>query len=198
MNEPAVSLFLELLRSAIWNRPADEKLFRHVDSSVWEEVISLAESQKVNALLYDGIMTLPATLRPGKKEVYTLFLQAEAIEELNKKQNEELRVLSSEYGRMDCLFVLLKGQANAVLYPRPEHRSPGDIDLFLYRKGDYEKANEWAKRKGCRMDAENIHHQSYEINGIHVENHKNTCYFGIRKYDRLLEEKMQEIIRITR
>lgn len=195
MNEPVVSLFLELLRSAIWNRAADEDLFRHVGSTVWEEVISLAESQRVNALLYDGIMTLPTALRPGKKEVYTLFLQAEAIEKLNKGLNDELGNLAMEYGKIGCPFVLLKGQVNAILYPRPEHRAPGDIDLFLYRKGDYEKANEWAKKKGCRIDAENIHHQSYEINGIHVENHKNICYFGIRKYDGLLEEKVQEIIR---
>ncbi|HBU46476.1 MAG TPA: hypothetical protein DEB36_12040, partial [Porphyromonadaceae bacterium] len=150
MNEPVVSLFLELLRSAIWNRAADEDLFRHVGSTVWEEVISLAESQRVSALLYDGIMTLPTALRPGKKEVYTLFLQAEAIEKLNKGLNDELGNLAMEYGKIGCPFVLLKGQANAILYPRPEHRAPGDIDLFLYRKGDYEKANEWAKKKGCR------------------------------------------------
>lgn len=195
MNEPAVSLFLELLRSAIWNRPADENLFRQVDTSVWKEVIGLAESQRVSALLYDGIMTLPAAFRPEKKVLYTLFLQAEAIEKLNKGLNDELGNLVLEYGKIGCPFVLLKGQANAILYPKPEHRAPGDIDLFLYRKGDYEKANEWARKRGCKMDAEIIHHQSYEINGIHVENHKNICYFGIRKYDVLLEEKMQEIIR---
>ena len=198
MNEAAVSLFLELLRSAIWDRPADENLFRQVTPSLWKEAISLAESQRVSALFYDGVMTLPAALRPEKKELYSLFLQAEAIGKRNKRMNEELGNLTLEYGKMDCPFVLLKGQANAILYPKPEHRAPGDIDLFLYRKGDYEKANEWAKKKGCRMDAENIHHQSYEINGVHVENHKNICYFGIRRYDGLLEEKMREIIRNRR
>lgn len=150
MNEPAVSLFLELLRSAIWNRPADENLFRQVTPSLWKEAIGLAESQRVNALFYDGVMTLPAALRPEKKELYSLFLQAEATEKQNKGLNDELANLALEYGRMGCPFVLLKGQGNAILYPKPEHRAPGDIDLFLYRKGDYEKANEWAKKKGMQ------------------------------------------------
>ncbi|OJV36373.1 MAG: hypothetical protein BGO33_03285 [Bacteroidia bacterium 43-41] len=198
MNDRAVSLFLELLRSAIWNRPADESLFQCIGLSVWEDVINLAESQKVNALLYDGVMTLPGVLHPEKKVLYKLFLQAGAIEKLNERLNDELRNLTSEYGKMNCPFILLKGQANATLYPKPEHRAPGDIDLFLYRKGDYGKANEWAREKGYKMDAENIHHQSFEINGTHVENHKNISYFGIKKYDNLLEREIQEIIRNQR
>lgn len=195
MNEQAVSLFLELLRSAIWNKPADEKLFQNIDSSVWLEIINLAESQKVNALLYDGIMTLPVLLRPEKKILYKLFLQTEAIEKLNEELNNELKNLTSEYEKIDCPFVLLKGQGNATLYPKPKHRTPGDIDVYFYRKGDYEKANGWARKMNCKMDAENIHHQSFEYNEIHIENHKNICYFGVKKYDDLLEKRVQEIIR---
>jgi hypothetical protein len=198
MNEQALSLFLELLRSAIWNKPAVEELFQGAGSSVWEELFNLANSQGVIALLYDGIMTLPAACRPEKKLLYKLFLKTEAIERLNRKLNEELKHLAAAYDRMGCSFVLLKGQGNATLYPRPEHRSPGDIDLFLYRKEDYWRANEWARRKGYKMDAENIHHRSFDINGVHVENHKKISYFGIRRYDRLLESEIGEIIRNNR
>lgn len=195
MNKKGTSLFLELVRAAIWNKSADEKLFQDLDSSIWTEIIGFAESQKVNALLYDGIMTLPAPLRPEKKILYKLFLQTEAIEQSNKKLNNELKYLSTEYGKIGCPFVLLKGQGNAALYPNPTHRSPGDIDLYLYKKGDYEKANEWAKDKELKMDAEYIHHHAFELNGVIIENHKVISYFGIKKYDLLLEEKIQEIIR---
>lgn len=194
MNEQAVSLFLELLRSAVWNKSADENLFQHMDSSVWGEIINFGESQKVNALLYDGIMTLPAELRPERKILYKLFLQTESIEKSNEHINNTLKSLSAEYEKLNCPFVLLKGQGNAILYPKSEHRTPGDIDVYFYQKGDYEKANEWARKQGFKMDAENIHHQSFEYNEIHIENHKVIAYFGIKKYDILLEKEIQKLI----
>ncbi|MDO5664998.1 MAG: nucleotidyltransferase family protein [Bacteroidia bacterium] len=190
----AHSLFLELLTAAIWNRPANSERFQHIDTAVWEKIIELSIAQKVNALIYDGVMSLPQAFHPEKKIIYKLHLQAETIEASNRSINNVLKKLSAEYKQLACPFVLLKGQANAMLYPNPLHRTPGDIDVYLYQKGDYEKTNNWAREQGFKMDAENIHHQSFEYEGIHIENHKNITYFGIVKYDRLLEKKIQEII----
>lgn len=195
MNEQGSSLFLELLRSAIWNKPADEALFQETGPGVWSDIISFAESQKVNALIYDGIMNLPVEVRPERKTLYKLFLQTETIEKLNDRINNTLKQLSAEYEKIDCPFVLLKGQGNGTLYPNPKHRTPGDIDVFLYRKEDYKKANNWAKRQGFKMDKENIHHHAFDVNGVLIENHKTISYFGIRKYDVLFEEKVQDIVR---
>ncbi len=198
MNEQAVTLFLELLRSAIWNKSADESLFQNIDSAVWRDIINFGESQKVNALLYDGVMTLSASLRPERKILYKLFLQSEAIEQSNEVLIKELKNLSSEYEKINVPFVLLKGQGNAVFYSNPKHRTPGDIDVYFYQKGDYVKANEWARKQGYKMDPENIHHQSFEFNKIHVENHKDICYFGIKNYDNLLKKEVGQMIQDQR
>ena len=194
MSEPDASLFLELIRSAIWNEPANENLFQNIDSSVWDDIISFADSHHVNALLYDGVLTLPERVRPEKRTVYKLFLRADATEQLNVRNTQVLKELSREYEKTGIPFVLLKGHGNALCYPNPKRRTPGDLDFFFYRKEDYRKANEWAKQRGFKMHSENIHHQSFEYKKVHVENHKQISYFEIKKYDRLLEREVQKII----
>lgn len=194
MNNLANPLFLELIRSAIWNRKTDESLFTDINEAVWKEIIFFAESQSVSALIYDGILTLPKYVWPDKKTVYKLFLQTEIIEKSNQKFIDELKNISYEYSKIDCPFILLKGQGNGTLYPNPSHRNPGDIDLYLYRKDDYLKANSWAVSNGFELEDENIHHQGFEYKGIHIENHKSICFFGIKKYDKLFDEIIKDII----
>lgn len=190
----AQTLFLELLSAALWNRPPKEQLFRDTTASVWQEIHELAMAQKVTALVYDGVMLLPPSLRPEKKILYKLHLQTEAIEKNNERINRVLKMISDEYRNIGCPFVLLKGQANASFYPNPRHRTPGDIDVYLYQKDGYNKANHWARSRGCDMETENIHHQSFDYEGVHIENHKEVSYFGIVKYNRLLGKKVQEIV----
>ena len=107
MNNPANPLFLELIRSAIWNRKADENLFNDVNESVWKEIIVFAESQSVSALIYDGILTLPKSVWPDKKTVYKLFLQTEIIEKRNQKFIDELKSISAEYSKINSSIVLI-------------------------------------------------------------------------------------------
>ncbi len=194
MNKRAASLFLELLSAAILNKPANEQLFRDADSSVWSEILQFAESHKVSALLYDSVLTLPESSRPEKKTIYTLYFHADATEKLYLRNTQALRELSREYEDMDIPFVLLKGHGNALCYPHPTRRSPGDIDLFFYRDGDYRKANEWARRQGFKLHSEHIHHQSFAYNKVYIENHRQVSYFEMKKYDRLLDAEVQKII----
>jgi len=189
----AQTVFLELLASAMWNRAPKEELFHNIGTPVWEEIHRLSLAQKVNALVYDGVMLLPPTLRPEKKVLYKLHLEAEAIEKSNERINNVLKSLSHDYESIGCPFVLLKGQGNATLYPNPLHRTPGDIDAYLYQKGDYDKANTWARSQGYEMEAENIHHQAFYYKNVLIENHHEISYFGIVKYDRLLEKKTRQI-----
>ena len=189
----AKALFLELLSAAIWERSAESQLFEHIDSNLWIQICELAVSQKVVALIYDGVISLPTELHPEKKILFKLHLQTESIEKSNNKVNSVLKKLSAEYEKLNCPFVLLKGQANASFYPNPKHRTTGDIDAFLYQKGDYKIANDWALSKGLEMKPENIHHQSFKYEGVLIENHKAASYFGIRRFDKLLEEKVAEI-----
>ena len=47
--------------------------------------------------------------------------------------------LAGRWKLQGCRVMVMKGQANGAFYPRPDHRSPGDIDCYLY--DDYAKGN---------------------------------------------------------
>lgn len=190
----ARTLFLELLSAALWKRSANPQLFQHVETAIWEEVIQLAADQKVIALVYDGVRSLPAELYPEKKIMITLHLQTESIEKANDRINHALKRLSDEYDQLGCPFVLLKGQGNAIFYPDAAHRTPGDIDAYLFQKGDYQKVNDWAKNNDFEFEPECRHHMGFNIGEIHVENHHMITYFESRRHQDLLEAEMEKII----
>lgn len=194
MSESVSTLFLELLRSAVWNKPANKDLFQGIGQSEWRKILYWASTQKVDALIYDAIQTLPETLHPERKLLYKLFLHTEAIEKTNERVNEVLKQLSQHYKDIDCPFVLLKGQSHGILYPNPKHRTPGDIDAFLYRKDDYKKANEWAKAQRFKMEEENPKHQGFVLQGIHVENHRYVIHFNRKKYNSQVEDEVRRIL----
>ena len=95
----ARTLFLELLSTAVWERTADSQLFESVDSNLWEQVCELAIDQKVVALIFDGVLSLPPELHPEKKIIFKLHLQSESIERTNNRINNVLKKLSAEYER---------------------------------------------------------------------------------------------------
>ncbi len=185
--------FLELLRSALWNYPADSSGFEDLGEGEWKDIMQYAVRQRLAALIADGISSLPPELRPPKSIYIHFLLLSEKIEEANRKINEELLELVKIYGELDIPFVLLKGQGNAFYYPRPLHRTPGDLDLFLYRKGDYEKAKRWVIARNYVRESETALHLGYNREDIHIENHRYITRFDRRKYNRILASKIKEI-----
>lgn len=57
--------------------------------------------------------------------------EAEQIRGLNKLMNEEAARLTRAFGQQGVKTAILKGQANARLYPDPLSRQPGDIDIWV-------------------------------------------------------------------
>ena len=187
--------FLELLSAAIWQRPANESLFLEMNEAQWKTLAYNSTKQRVNALIVDGINTLPAHCLPPRSVLLSLMLQTEKIERENLRIDQAVVQLHREHEAENLPFVLLKGQGNALFYPVPRHRTPGDIDLLFYRPGDYERAN---SRVQAPLDKENGFHTSYERDGIHIENHYLLTRFHSSKQDRRLSRELDDIIRNDR
>ncbi len=177
-------LFLELLSAAIWNRPAEAALFDGVDSETWKALVRHAHVQRVSALIADGAASLPPGSAPPKAIAISLLLAAEKIEEANRSLNKSLADISHEYASRDFLFLLLKGQGNALYYPKPLHRTPGDLDLFLYREEDYRRAKKWVFEQGYPRESENMQHLAFDWGNAHIENHRYVTYFTNEKYNK--------------
>ena len=91
-------------------------------------------------------------------------------------------------------FVVLKGTAAAMLYPRPEYRAMGDIDLIVPAE-DFERTQKLLLENGFSPASE-ITEQTrdcpYQRNGILFELHRHFAADLEDKQSRLLEESIQD------
>lgn len=190
-------LFLELLSAAIWDRPVNTAMFDGVKDNDWKRIVKTANQQAVNGLVADKILSMPPQCLPSESMIVKLMCQIKATEDKNRELNTLLNKISNEYTKLGLPFILLKGQGNAQNYPKPLLRISGDLDLFLYQNGDYEKANQWVidNRYVYHIDDLRDGHRAYEADGFLIENHKYIAFFERKKYNKLLLHELEKSIR---
>ena len=195
MSNPTINaLFLNLLSAAIWDKPADAALFEGLDSEKWTEIVKMARRQAVSALIADKALSLPAESLPAKPLVLQFIVMIEQTEALNRKMMGVLSELTQEYEAANFPFCLLKGLSNGVNYPLPLLRNAGDLDLFIYRKGDYEKSKQWIGAQGFEITDGHQVHYTFHKKDITIEMHQRFSHFDHTKYDKLFEEWEAELI----
>ncbi len=127
MMEHNYQLFLALLRTAMTGEP-----FEPVPSAQeWSELFKIAGQQSVMGVCYTAFSHLSKDQMPPMELLVKWMAEAETIRGLNKLLNQEsarLTQLFSEQGRKTAI---LKGQANARLYPDKLSRQVGDIDIWV-------------------------------------------------------------------
>ena len=182
---------LELLSAALYDREPNSELFRL--SCDWRDIERIAQEQSVVALVVNSMLRLPRDLQPERTHRLELALQEDLISKHSQKHHQRLRKIYQDYEQEGFFVVMLKGVSMAMLYPRPELRSLGDVDLYLPKEGEYERANIWAQSLGYRLFGASVYEQAYKRDGLVVENHRLLTYFGIAEYDKVLSEIMRDI-----
>lgn len=184
---------LELLRAALYDQAPEEALFATDSGADWREIERLAKEQSILALVVASMLRLPRELQPERIHRLELALAKDVIAHHAKQYNSKLQRIYLEYEAEGFYPVMLKGVTMAHLYPRPELRSLGDVDLFLPKAGDYERANKWVAGRGYRLFGSSIYEQAYSRDKLVVENHRLLTYFGIKQYDKEIDEIIQDI-----
>ena len=187
-------LFLNLLSAAIWDKPADATMFERVNSETWSGIIDMARRQTVSALIADKALSLPKDSLPPRKLSLQFMIMIEQTEALNRKMIHVLSDLTNDYQRGNFPFCLLKGLSTGANYPSPLLRNAGDLDLFIYRKGDYEKSKKWIVANGYEITEGHHMHYTFSKDGVHIENHRRITYFDHKKYDKLFKEWEEALI----
>lgn len=176
-----------LLRSALREEPSGGSALSSLTAQEWLAVYKLAARQGVLALAYDGLNALPAELRPPRDVLFGWAVNVEKIETRYDRQTKAARTLFRWCEERDLHPVLLKGIALSRLYPIPEHRPCGDIDIYLGQRAPV--FDELMRRQGITVDASgNEKHSVFVYRSVMVENHRtflDTSLYGI---DRMLEE----------
>ena len=145
----------------------------------WEQLYSFASKQAILGFCFDGIERLgkeyPNELKQnpiGKNLLMPWMGKAQQIRRQNMKVNAVAAKLYSKFRVDGFRCCILKGQGNALMYPNPYSRTPGDIDVWVNasREDIRVLAQSLAKGKGCVKD-ESLNHIELEVNGVAVELH---------------------------
>ena len=137
-------LFFDLLNLSLGNR---DSLNCNPTEEEWRDLFLMCQKQSVAAFVLNAIDSLCSN---GVQPPKVLLLEWIGLSEETKARN---CLMNNEAARLTELFesvghrtAILKGQANARLYPRPLSRQPGDIDIWL--DGGQNKAIETIRKLG--------------------------------------------------
>lgn len=118
--------YFALLRAALWGTPVS------VDDAIdWQGVMQLAQLHANNVLISGVALQLPAGQQPNAEQQMQMqnAMRSNLFKQLNLRQ---ILAMAVEALRKDGIEpVLLKGFGLAQLYPNPNLRQFGDIDLFV-------------------------------------------------------------------
>ena len=140
----------------------------------WHDFYRFLQEQAMLGVVFDGINRLSEKGLNLPSEVFVKWLSSYwACVSLNRLLNKRTIEVVREYQNAGFLCCVLKGQGNALMYPNPECRAPGDIDLFVL---DSEKKVRKRVFKYVRNHHPNrmelrYYHTSYYDNGVEVEVH---------------------------
>ncbi len=190
--EKARHTLLELVRSALWERPATG-LPEEID---WAKVYTLARQQTLLGLLADAVRRLPQERKPDTEMVQKLQVFC------MRNIQSHMLITNRLAGSLEILRsagvepVLFKGHGLAINYPDPMSRQCGDIDLYVGKK-DYDKAVQACRQafEEDEHDSESIKHFHFNNGGVSVEIHRIAetipGVFRNRRYQRWTVESLQ-------
>ena len=153
---------------------------RVVDSMNWQELYSFASKQALLGLCFDGIERLgkeyPEEMKRnpiGRELLMNWMGKAQQIRSQNMKVNAVAGKLFSMLREDGLRCCILKGQGNALMYPKPYSRTPGDIDVWI--NASRERIMEYARKKFELGDDIRLQHLETSLDGVPVELHFFPC-----------------------
>ena len=153
---------------------------RMVAGMDWQELYSFASKQALLGLCFEGIERLgkeyPEELRLnpiGRELLMTWMGKAQQIRRQNMKVNAVASKLFSMLREDGLRCCILKGQGNALMYPNPYSRTPGDIDVWI--DASRERIMEYAQKKFELGDDIRLQHLETSLDGVPVELHFFPC-----------------------
>ena len=141
--------FFSLLRYALGAAPTFDA---RPTEAEWRYIYAQGVRQSVIALLFTAVNRLRDEQEPPLELTMKWAMEAEDVSALNELLNSESKRLTDLFEAEGYHTAILKGQANARLYPDPMSRQPGDIDIFV--DGGMERVGALLTRLGLIEEGE--------------------------------------------
>ena len=102
-----------------------------VSAEAWRRLYQTAVRQSLVGVCYQGVCQLPEDSKPTVEIAMQWASEAESIKGMNELLYQEAARQTREFEEKGHRTAILKGQANARLYPDKYARQPGDIDIWV-------------------------------------------------------------------
>ena len=186
-------IFFDFLRFCIGS---DSEIPSSLKEADWKELYRIAQKQCLVGVLLDGIQKLPPTeVGMSKDLLLQWMLQCQMLEKANVRLNVAAIQVSEWFRKKGFRTCILKGQGNALMYPNPYSRTPGDIDIWV-EEGD-KRVISFVRSISPHEKACYHHIEFPSYKGVEVEVHYRPsfllCFWHNRKlqkyYERVKEEQ---------
>ena len=188
-----LKFFFDFLRFCISSAKDIPDSLKEAD---WKELYAIAKKQCLVGVLFDGIKKLPAEYVGMKKELLLQWMaESQMLEKANVRLNDAAIHVSEWFRKKGFRTCILKGQGNALMYPNPYSRTPGDIDIWV--EGGDKRVISFVRSISPHEKACYHHIEFPSYKGVEVEVHYRPsfllCFWHNRKlqkyYERVKEKQ---------
>ena len=138
----------------------------------WDACYQFAKRQTLVGVLFDGIQRLPKELAPARPLLLRWLSDSESIRRRNMRMDRASAYIYNMVCAAGFRCCILKGQGNALLYPHPSSRIPGDVDVWVVANREELRhiALSLTEGDGSSLQ-ESLNHIGLTVHGVSVELH---------------------------
>ena len=181
-------IFFDFLRFCIGSAKEIPGSLKEVD---WKELYAIAKKQALLGVLFHGIRQLPKQLAPEQKLLMQWMVMAEQIRKQNIKLFQDSVKVCQNFENEGFANCILKGQGNALVYPDPYMRTPGDIDIYL--SGGRRKIMKYVDQV-CPNQVMRYHHVDFPVMKTAIEVHFTPSYMFCPIHNRRMQKWFEEVM----
>ena len=143
-------------------------------------------------VLFDGIKKLPAEYVGIEKELLLQWMaKSQMLEKANVRLNDAAIQVSEWFRKKGFRTCILKGQGNALMYPNPYSRTPGDIDIWV--EGGDKRVISFVRSISPHKKACYHHIEFPSYKGVEVEVHYRPSFLLCFWHDRRLQKYYERV-----
>ena len=175
-------IFFDFLRFCIGSAKEIPGSLKEVD---WKELYAIAKKQALLSVLFHGIQRLPKELAPEQKLLMQWMVMAEIIRKQNIRLFQDSVKVCKNFENKGFANCILKGQGNALLYPDPYMRTPGDIDIYLVMQ---------YINNVCPNQVMRYHHVDFPVMKTAIEVHFTPSYMFFPIHNSRMQKWFKEVM----
>ena len=182
-------IFFAFLRFCIGSAKEIPDSLKEAD---WKELYAIAQKQCLVGVLFDGIKKLPAEYVGMKKELLLQWMaESQMLEKVNVRLNDAAIQVSEWFRKKGFRTCILKGQGNALMYPNPYSRTPGDIDIWV--EGEDKRVISFVRSISPHEKACYHHIEFPSYKGVEVEVHYRPSFLLRFRHNRKLQKYYERV-----